>query len=77
VKDLTKLSDEALMVEWEKHSQTALDEKALARDCSREVSRRRVEREAQEKFDAMGEDERAALAQHLHPGSIASQEEAS
>ncbi len=42
-KDLAKLSDEALMTEWEKHSQAALDAKANARACSREVSRRRAE----------------------------------
>ncbi len=43
MKDLTKLSDDALMTEWEKHSQAALDSKANARACSREVTRRRAE----------------------------------
>jgi hypothetical protein len=43
VKDLSKLSDDALMVEWEKHSQAALDAKARAKECSQEVTRRRVE----------------------------------
>jgi hypothetical protein len=76
VKDLTKLSDEALMEEWEKHSQAALEAKDRARACRRESDRRRVEREAKQRFDAMSDDERAALAQHLHVAGT-SEEEAS
>jgi hypothetical protein len=77
VKDLTKLSDEALAEEWEKHSQAALEAKDRARACRRESDRRRADREAKEKVAAMSDAERAALAQHLNVAGTTTEEEAS
>ena len=74
MKDLTKLSDEALMAEWEKHSQAALDSKDHARACGREVTRRRVEQETRARVEAMSDDEKAALTQLLAPAGTTEEE---
>ena len=75
--DLSKLDDKRLQALWNTVAKEAAESKEDSRRIAHEVDRRLTAKSAQDRYDAMSDTERAALAQVFGAKGIESKESVS